>query len=369
MSFDNLRNLLETCPLLDKDTDAPSPDKGKEYSFMDLGQHMESINSPFQPSTDMIEYDFKRQDIAKFAKDVSDMFTIDCIDAISVSQAALIDPLEFTDIYLMGTNTMIYSPRGDTFRAGQTLFRGSTNFSKTSCVNTGAYIYQISGDNTIGSFQRLNLADNKMESIAMDGAGKYISVCYDQDRYIYLIGGNIRQGMDRIDRLDTTDNKISNLGKLPGNWESLYSHYCSDNKVIYYWGGPGQEQSSIYQLSPIDGISQRLLSFDTRWVNSGVISSCYDHKEYFYYISSIYLFKVSKNGNSEPVFLKPLPVAITRGTMVYAKVRGQFKLFLFSPKQTCIYDINSNDWTIKTNTLGDVNYSIAGHRILNKVIT
>eukprot|EP01133_Synstelium_polycarpum_P009794 gene9794-11441_t len=219
MPFDNLRTLLETCPVLEKELDTPSdsditsPDKGKDYSFVELSQHLEAINAPFHPSTDMIEYNFKRQDIAKFTKDVSDMFTIDCIDVISISQAALVDPLEFTDIYLMGDNTMIYSPNGDTFRAGKSLGPG---YGKTACVNTGAYIYHmINVQYNQNSFQRFNLADNKMESIAMEGAGKNISVCYDQDRYIYLIGGNEKQGKDRIDRLDTTDKRQPTLVVFP----------------------------------------------------------------------------------------------------------------------------------------------------------
>eukprot|EP01133_Synstelium_polycarpum_P009790 gene9790-11437_t len=377
---DELQELLSKYPLFEQLLDVPkhSPDTAAvqtNYTFAELAQHMAKINEPFTLSTGMIEYIFNRDDkiSESFVKDVTDMFSIECIDVMSKVEESAANPLEFADIYLISHETRVYSPASGNARHISSVYPQGCSFdANNACVNTGSHIYQFCLAYDYNLVQRIDTTTQEGQIVEVNNLGRnHISACYDGSRYIYLLGGGT---VDKVDRFDTTNSAVETFGQMPTAANNLYSHYCQDSQSIFYWCGydyDGLLTHSVHRFNVADRSSQQL--FTINFTMSELVGSCYDHQEFFYFLTQQYLFKVSKNGKGEAIFLAPPPTDSTPdGSLIYTHVQGIPKILIFNSSHLLIYDVQLNQWKSESPNLYS-EYSMAvggvvGWRNLKKII-
>eukprot|EP01133_Synstelium_polycarpum_P009791 gene9791-11438_t len=376
ISMDGLRELIKSYPLFEQLLDVPnqSPDTtapATNYTFAELSQHMLRINEPFTPPTGMIEFGFKCDEkiSESFIKDVTDMYSKEVIDVISKLEADATNPHQYADIYLVGAKTMAYAPANGSWRDMPSKCSGGSYSTKNGCVHTGSHLYQFCANSSPNVLHRLDLTTNVSELLSVTLTRQYPSACYDDQQFIYLLGG---AHVTNIDRYDTKSNTIQSFGQMPITAYNLFSHFCQDSNSIYYWGGIGSNNNlvnhNIYELNISTATSHQLLTIN--FTIPQIFGSCYDHKEYFYVLTQHYLFKVSKNGKGEPIFLTPPPQnnTNTTGSMIYAYVQGSYKILVFNANHLLIYDIDLNQWRAETTKLTAAENGVVGWRMIKKTI-
>ncbi|EFA77845.1 hypothetical protein PPL_09343 [Heterostelium album PN500] len=225
--------------------------------------------------------------------------------------------------------------------------------SSASVACTNEHIFIFGGNDTLNTFERFNINTRKwdcLDSIPTKG-GSSLACCYDNGRYIYLVGGiqnNIT--MDRIDKFDILTGKCIQVGHLKK--ARYYTYCCFHEDIIYTVGGTHKEASAPYTLvnsiesyNTKDSTSNILLNFGG---NERVEACTFDKREFIYFITCNVFCKFSIFTNTiEKLANPPLQEGKFGLAMVFGYFDNDFRIFLLGGKEEnqYTYSITKQTWS------------------------
>eukprot|EP01133_Synstelium_polycarpum_P016001 gene16001-19039_t len=287
------------------------------------------------------------------------------------------------NIYIIGGNPdagcqmLIYSISKDKWTTGKSSKRKRERLSNAVHVPRSGHIYVFGGQTefaldkaSLVTYERYNVAEKEWDKVdtittSKNHGDRFISTCYDGNRYIYLAGGGKTNGtyISRIDRFDTVTFQFTNIGRMAK--ERLPTSVFYHQNAIYLVAGQEVIRStSIY--SRFVGIRDPRFQLDIICLNAHtgqqttvvdnllpngtdyVLSSCFDGSEYVYYITNTAKFyKVSLASKIiTPLASAPLE-SVYFNHLLYVSETDQpgspFKIYHFQ-NMLVFYDSETGRW-------------------------
>ncbi|GAM23543.1 hypothetical protein SAMD00019534_067180 [Acytostelium subglobosum LB1] len=142
-------------------------------------------------------------------------------------------------MYLLSLKTMRWNHIQDAFKY-------EVSCQPNSIVYARGNIYVFGGKSSSSSskYMRYSLAEKQCYVADIIGiiGGCCISVCYDGDEFIYLVGGDISDfNLDRVDRFSIDTQQFEHVGYLPFSVASPFTHLHNDTLYIMSGFDPCRE--------------------------------------------------------------------------------------------------------------------------------
>ncbi|GAM25415.1 hypothetical protein SAMD00019534_085900 [Acytostelium subglobosum LB1] len=193
-------------------------------------------------------------------------------------------------------------------------------------------------------YTRYSLAEKKLYRAEIAGVcgGVFISVCFDGDRYIYLVGGvdtdmgniKINAVYDRVDRFNIDTQQFEHVGKLstPVMMANTFFH----KGMVYVIYGAVIFSFDIQTLT-----TQVLRSTPTTITT---IASCFDGNDNVYILSSEKFIRFTLSTKTE-VQLTMSPIFVQLHGLIYDGSHGSL-IYLGGVGKNHQYSIQDNKWSL-----------------------
>ncbi|GAM17639.1 hypothetical protein SAMD00019534_008140 [Acytostelium subglobosum LB1] len=196
------------------------------------------------------------------------------------------------------------------------------------------------------SYERYSLKEHRwykdlplMDDIANTG----ISVCFDGDSYIYLVGGhdNLKPS-NQVHRFNVHTQQVESFGSIPLNlWFSFVAHH---NGKLYILGGLYEDSLESKTLITFD-IRTKKTNINNLDFNKSIYSCCFDGVDSLYYIEPIGFRQFSLSTMQAKAL--SLPSGLSYGyPIVYDPNGDQGTIYMLQGKgRNLKYSIKLNQWT------------------------
>eukprot|EP01133_Synstelium_polycarpum_P009792 gene9792-11439_t len=351
-----------------------SPNGTTHYNMVQLSSHIATALNQTPGPTSSVEIVFEPEDIsAVILKAINDVVKLETIDIVSSAES--VNSNEFTEVYLLGARSYIYTTQLNSWKLLETS-PFANQLSKNSVVSACGNIYQFGGENDLNRFNIFQIQpDNNVKALntyPLETGLTQMSSCYDGQKYIYLVGGySSATGAcsSSINRIEAPINQFQLLSNINMAAKNIYCSYIKDTNSVLYWCGVDDAGNNIQSVNryDIDTAACTQLFTITHSIDS-ILGSCFDGKEFIYILTPHYLLKLSIKGSGAPNFLKPPPHALTVGPLSHIYSKGSHKLYHFASPNTMIYDIATDTWQEEPSIIEPSNYEIVGKVSPKKIL-
>ncbi|GAM19894.1 hypothetical protein SAMD00019534_030690, partial [Acytostelium subglobosum LB1] len=309
-------------------------------------KHIEATNyaSPMAYRVDSID----QADMAKLKEQVKSSLKL--IDSNQYSREydghvfVMSNDLQFSIISPISSRSI--APINDLFNRG--LVTTSTVYARGNIYVFGA------DDSRYQTYSRFSLADQKWtHNNAIDNGvtgGNVISVCFDGNEHIYLVGGfSDGDNLKRVDRFNIVTQQFSHVGKLPMFIHGASTFY-KDGNIIIVGGfhGDAIPHQTIRSFNVHTLMTQQMI--DGMEFGEFILSSCFDGEDNVYIREEGVFYRINLT-NKRRVHL-PLPDTQIIYPIVYHPQLGA--VLLFSKDKTFKYTPSSNSWVQINGAIGFV---------------
>ncbi|GAM25753.1 hypothetical protein SAMD00019534_089280 [Acytostelium subglobosum LB1] len=267
-----------------------------------------------------------------------------CFALISPAHAASMANVKHEmDGYIMSLRcdeVSLYSLEAAKWTTIKSAFKRSLNGVTTSVVYARGSVYVFGGRKSQTSYSRYSLSEKQCYQAEMTGisGSSMISVCYDGDKHIYLVGGydeDNGQVLDRVDSFNIDTQEFKQVGHLPVG-VTMTCTYFHDDRVHVQASG-------------------RLLSFDAHTGNTDVLlpdmgtdsfdPCCFDGVDNMYILAKDSLIKFTLS-NKQSIKLAKCPIDRPQGDIhrIIYDTRISSIMYLGGTGKNYQYSIKDEQW-------------------------
>ncbi|GAM25654.1 hypothetical protein SAMD00019534_088290 [Acytostelium subglobosum LB1] len=197
---------------------------------------------------------------------------------------------------------------------------------------------------------RYSLADRQCYDSNFDNtidSGNCISVCYDGNKYIYLVGGHYEGGqLPRVDRYDIETHQYTRIGELPFGVCYSTVHYNRNNDTIIVVGGEkdgnDHDGALIFNVQTLATEVVNLKHF-IRPDMSGY--SCFDEKDGLYILTNNQFNRYNLT-TKRTDHLAMCPVKPDNTPIIYDRSSTLYIYLIAGKGQNYLYSILDDKWTL-----------------------